>query len=753
MAGTATHGCLLLLCLLVPPATCHLLLLLLLQALLSLGDLRRGLTGLQWSYAKMSGPSCVTLLSTCLNLRSLKLRLWYQDYNLQPFDLNLLDLSCLQHLKTLVIDKRPPFQQQLPAQQSAISIPVTTPVLSALAEAWPHLQKLQLGLARSDFGASALDGLSGFKQLQSLSIHCYDQGFDDGHFMLPVDVSKLPASLTKLDLMHAELFSSSGSSSGPAQHKLLDNTSKGSSNCFLHNHLASGSNISMKSSASSSFTSGKYCPTKVGHPGMNGSSSSSNSSSSNSSNGAAQARSGSLATSAFASMLSESFSMLSRQASTECSSAYLEQGAAGSSSSSHDQWRQQQQDPPTSQEAGQHSASSSCSNGMDAAALAHCRSSQLTAQQPYSHPNAPPAGTLSRAYSLESSTSGWLQVLCEEPSLDISTSSSTLQHVAPRSHSSEGGAPPAAPRFTSPTGLAAAAAPAPPATGNRSGGSSLSRQTSLPPLPQYRTNSTAVPPATQYAAQAHIRCKQAAKNAISSAQPMPESTAAAAAAVAAAAACNSACGASSTASTAGADVSGPVPAAAVDKSRSARLQNPFAAAAAAAAVHAAVGGCVAAVDPAGDLAAGLNGCSPEGSPSLPHLASVTKCQQDANCAGLISPQTSTSATSSKTFGGLGMSFSVNLGVTFGINFGNSTNNSSSTKSKAAAAAALAASGWTAVGSGREICPCLPLLQQLQLKHCSFDGICLEDIVTSPKVSLNWSCPLLLYPRHLRGVLL
>ncbi|KAF6253885.1 hypothetical protein COO60DRAFT_1628088 [Scenedesmus sp. NREL 46B-D3] len=166
------------------------------KALVSLGEVRRRLTGLQWSYAKLSGPSSVTLLASCTNLASLKLRLWYQDYNLTPFDFNLLDLSQLRQLRTLVIDKRPPFQQQLPAQQAAISMPVTSGMLSKLACCWPHLEKLQLGLARGDFGhAGPLEGLTGFSQLRSLSVHCYDQGYDDGHFMLPINVATLPSSL------------------------------------------------------------------------------------------------------------------------------------------------------------------------------------------------------------------------------------------------------------------------------------------------------------------------------------------------------------------------------------------------------------------------------------------------------------------------------------------------------------------------------------------------------------------------------
>jgi hypothetical protein len=46
------------------------------QPLLWLGDMRSKLTGLQWSYAKLSGAASVSLLAACTSLRSLKLRLW-----------------------------------------------------------------------------------------------------------------------------------------------------------------------------------------------------------------------------------------------------------------------------------------------------------------------------------------------------------------------------------------------------------------------------------------------------------------------------------------------------------------------------------------------------------------------------------------------------------------------------------------------------------------------------------------------------
>jgi hypothetical protein len=54
---------------LVPPCSSR-------QALLALGDVCGKLTGLQWSYAKLSGPSSTSLLAACTSLTSLKLRLW-----------------------------------------------------------------------------------------------------------------------------------------------------------------------------------------------------------------------------------------------------------------------------------------------------------------------------------------------------------------------------------------------------------------------------------------------------------------------------------------------------------------------------------------------------------------------------------------------------------------------------------------------------------------------------------------------------
>lgn len=89
------------------------------QVLLSFGSLRPKLTGLQWSYAKLGGPSFMNLMAQCTNLRSLSLRLWYQDHTLQSTECNLGALTGLVHLEVLEIEKRPPFQQQLSATQSA----------------------------------------------------------------------------------------------------------------------------------------------------------------------------------------------------------------------------------------------------------------------------------------------------------------------------------------------------------------------------------------------------------------------------------------------------------------------------------------------------------------------------------------------------------------------------------------------------------------------------------------------------------
>lgn len=217
-------------------------------------------------------------------------------------------LSGLSQLRTLVIDKRPPFQQQLPAQQAAINISVTTPVLAALSKSWLCLEKLQLGLARSDFGTSPLEGLAGFTNLRSLSVHCYDQGYDDGHFMLPINVATLPTSLVKLDLMHAELFSGSANRQGMAR-KAVDGS--------RHNGCGAGSSSGLKSYNSvglKSFSSG--CCSSACDNSSHGSSSSSSS--------AGRNRVAFGAASAFTSMLSESFSLLSRQASAECSTAYLD---------------------------------------------------------------------------------------------------------------------------------------------------------------------------------------------------------------------------------------------------------------------------------------------------------------------------------------------------------------------------------------------------------------------------------------------
>ena len=191
------------------------------RVLLALGpQMRAKAAGLEWSHAKLGGPLHLKLLASCANLRSLKVHLWYQDYSQAPTALQLTALTGLSRLEALAVDKRPPFQQALPVQQAAVHVPVTPAVLATLAAAWPRLEKLHLGLARSDFGGGAgangggaggggssasLAGLARFKALRSLTLHSYDAAWTDAPCALPLDVGALPAALTKLDLLHCEL--------------------------------------------------------------------------------------------------------------------------------------------------------------------------------------------------------------------------------------------------------------------------------------------------------------------------------------------------------------------------------------------------------------------------------------------------------------------------------------------------------------------------------------------------------------------
>jgi len=176
------------------------------KALLALGPQLRGqLAGLQWSYAKLGGPLCLKLLASCVNLRFLEINLWYQDYQQSPTVLDLTALAGLRNLESVVIDKRPPFQQALPIQQAATSCPITSATLRLLAVAWPDLRKLSLGLARSDFEAGALEQLGTFTALQELTLHSYESSWSDTSCVLQLDAACLPAGLTRVDLMHVEM--------------------------------------------------------------------------------------------------------------------------------------------------------------------------------------------------------------------------------------------------------------------------------------------------------------------------------------------------------------------------------------------------------------------------------------------------------------------------------------------------------------------------------------------------------------------
>jgi hypothetical protein len=181
------------------------------KSLLALGpQLRAQLRGLEWSYGKLGGPLCLKLLGSCVNLRSLKIQMWYQDYHQAPTVLDLTALSGLRHLEALSIDKRPPFQQSLPAQQAQTLCPLTPAGLRLLAAAWPRLEALDLGLARADYHPGSLDCLASFRSLRELSLRSYDCGWAEGPCSLLLDVACLPAGLTKLDLLHVDLTLDSG---------------------------------------------------------------------------------------------------------------------------------------------------------------------------------------------------------------------------------------------------------------------------------------------------------------------------------------------------------------------------------------------------------------------------------------------------------------------------------------------------------------------------------------------------------------
>uniref|UniRef100_A0A383WIA2 F-box domain-containing protein n=1 Tax=Tetradesmus obliquus TaxID=3088 RepID=A0A383WIA2_TETOB len=674
------------------------------KALVSLGEVRRKLTGLQWSYAKLFGPSSVNLLASCTNLRSLKLRLWYQDYNLTPFDFNLLDLSQLAQLRTLVIDKRPPFQQQLPAQQSAISMPITTGMLTKLSRCWPHLEKLQLGLARSDFGhAAPLEGLAGFSQLRSLSVHCYDQGYDDGHFMLPINVAALPSSLVKLDLMHAELFSSNGSSSqGLARHSGSGRSGSSSAAGYGSSYLmSSSSSISgLKSHSSIGDDKGSRSVSAGGACGCSSSSSSLKGAASGrpmarSDGGSSSSRGTPFGTAGgFTSMLSESFSLLSRQASAECSAAYLstlmaqreeQHGANNNSSGSGSS--QGGAAAGCSAHAAACSSSSSAEKGSTGSAGA-AASSSAAAAAAASGSGLPPTFSLARGGSgLTENHSGWLQELLNDSS-----------SRAARADTS----------------------------GGSSSSSVLPRQPSLPPLPRQQSLSApgSIPSAprrsSSAAAQQALGCASTARQTGKTALlPTAERQ------IGSAGGAGSSIGVPS-ASACAAPQQQQQQQQQQQVGAQPRRQNPFAAAAAAAAVAAEVGGCVAAVDPhsAEEEAAAAAATSTAAAADASQARGLTssssafaKVQEDLN---------NTSGSGSSSGSTLGMSFSLGSARSF-------SKGSSSSKA-AAAAEAAAAAAWEAArnsSAGWEAPPGLPLLQHLQLKHCALDGIGLEDVITAP----------------------
>jgi hypothetical protein len=207
------------------------------QALTDLGPLRDRVTGLSWSYAKLGpmaptttssasssssgtvaqaassiprGPSYASmlLLAQCSLLRKVKINLWYQDpggSRHQRHQLDLADLAPLKHLEVLVVDKRPPFQQQLPSQQTVVKVPIDSNFLATAAASWPRLRRLGLGLAREDYVAEDLHLLVKLVKLQKLRLASYDLGDGDAAYMLPLPVTALPPGLQQLDLFHVVL--------------------------------------------------------------------------------------------------------------------------------------------------------------------------------------------------------------------------------------------------------------------------------------------------------------------------------------------------------------------------------------------------------------------------------------------------------------------------------------------------------------------------------------------------------------------
>jgi len=638
------------------PTTCLPSILLSLQALLALGDVRGKLTGLQWSYAKLAGPTCTALLATCTALTSLKLRLWYQDYNLRPFTFNLTQLSSLTNLRSLVIDKRPPFQQQLPVQQGAITIPLTPAVLRALTGSWGQLQKLQLGLSRADFGPTPLQGLRGFSQLKSLSVHCYDQGYDDGQYMLPVDITCLPASLVKMDLMHAELFSSStdGCSDGC---KLQSGSSSRSSSAFSRRKMDSITDSSRSNSSGSSNSLRSCSSSCASHI------SSSRVHSCCSSGAARSAHKVSFAAAsahAFSSMLSESFSVLSRQASVDNSTPYLDQLSA------QHHIQQQQPQPPAQAYYGQfqqqqQQIQAPCIVQLSGAILHQAApgvSAFATAGGAAAAAAAAVAGSSARLVSSSStagapvgSSSSWLQDLMHSlPTIPASNSGS--------SHDSGSNSSSSLPSSPSLTAEGEAVLQNGSSTLN-----SLAWQQSLPPLPEQKP----VLPGP-----AHISISSCSlTGAHETGVCMP----------------------------AVADGAGSLTPQRQQQVGEGVRRNPFAAASAAAAVHAAIGGCVAAVgsEPAQVEVDAGSDCSSSGGKDQEKL-----------------PKHHSSLHGSKPPTKLFASQSA-------LPAAPKAGSAGSSKRGAAAADGLVQRAY------------LPLLQQLQLKHCSLLGVSLEDIITKPLV--------------------
>ena len=563
---------------------------------MALGDVRGKLAGLQWSYAKLSGPNSATLLAACTSLTSLKLRLWYQDYNLRPFKFNLAQLTTLTNLRSLVIDKRPPFQQQLPAQQGAISIPLTPGVLQACAASWPQLQKLQLGLSRSDFGASPLQGLAGFTQLKSLSVHCYDQGYDDGQYMLPMDITCLPSSLVKVDLMHAELFSSGTEDCRDSCSSGGSSSSSGSSSSHRRRELLAHSSCSVSSGSSGSIL--RTCSSNGFDPGSSGSSK--HAACCNGGKHTGRVGFAAATAHAFTSMLSESFSVLSRQASLDCSAPYMDQLPAqpyqqqqqqqqqqavqAYYTQCQQQQQQQQQQHHQQQQQQVQSLAQPCSAGVSAFASATGAAAAAAAATIGSSARlVSSSSSSSTAGAAVESHSSWLHELMNSlptiPAGDSSAGSSTSSYTSADDSC-----------CTALPSAAAAAVAGPPVSRSGSNVSSFSCQQSLPTLPEQR------------------------------ALPQQQS-----------------------------DVSKQQPTAA--------RRNPFAAAAAAAAVHEAIGGCVAAVEPslaaaaAADAAAGCsNYCDT--------ISSRTSKDQDRKLSKSYSNRCSSNSSSSKASVRLGGSQSV-----------------------------------------------------------------------------------------------